>query len=380
MIDDVIIGVPVDGVVMTQGPGWLPPTMSGERHVMPGSAGLHLTWSPSEQLTTIRLSVPKFINESRVNFPLHSGEGRRWERLGIYIGSALGLQAVDLLRCAVLRADFAVDLRVSDPIATIQALGCLRRKWGARLELIGRPVPSTIRWRSNAVSVQFYAKDVQLRAKADRADKEEQRERFLQVADRAVRVLRFEVSLRRPPALRSAFDVPSGHLPTLSFVLSQEASSRALSVQCDRLRLFDYADNDLDVPDSFRARIRSLGANVAGHIGQPVGRRKRLTDRRARDLAFVALLLSAYDRDELLAAPWSFAPSTLSEMMRDLAELGIVADGTTSGAASALLTELVDELRPHLTMPMEEWSDEDRYVWAPRNQYPLQAGLGAADA
>lgn len=316
---------------------------------------LYATFSPATRIAFLRVSVPRWVAGSPCNFPLVplggvddiepnalAKEVARAFRLPVGELTQDLERHVNLCMWAVTRVDFAVDLRVADPLLTLSGCRGFRRRHQGQVASWGNPV-TTVQWASKQVCVQVYSKAAELRARSRSASASISDDLF----EQAEKVVRFEVRLRRVRAIRDLFGLVSG-LPVLRLVAHPTIASHAITHQIDRLRVYESYRAPVAGTVSQRARlIRSRLAEEIAHPSGALTRRSRLTPRRARTLAAVYFLASGNKGSEV-ADLLGVSPSSVSDALRDLEALGLAPDTSDTGNVGNAASEIFDQLEPYL--------------------------------
>lgn len=366
MIDDITIAARVDGLEGVPD-GMLPQMRLIGRPETHGTARehgrLYITYCESTHIVTVRISVPRWLRGTPVNFPLaliNGVDDLRLRGIAQHVLSALGkpvsdarraADILDLPRWAVIRVSYAVDLRVLDPINSVGGCMAIHRKHGGRPIARGCP-PSTIEWASDSLCAKLYDKQLEIRTHRG-ADEEEQAE-LDSIARRAARVLRFEVSIRQVRAMRAVFKAfnVADRLPTLALMCDTYVDRWVLTREADRLRLAESYES-LDT-ESFGARARAVLAvlddaqRYMGRGEKLLERRRVLTDERKRDLFMCHVLGSAHVQVARVAEYWGRSRSAVNEMYQELRALGIPPDASRLGTLGAVAEEIGNILDDYL--------------------------------
>jgi len=393
VIDDITVAASVSGI--DQVPfGMLPlKTVAGrpDTYGVSCGRGLFVTFCPATRVVTVRISVPRWLHGHPVNFPLRpiaGVEALRLDRLAQEVAGALGLRLssigdearrrLPLDRWAVIRASFAADLLVRDPVRSVEGAIGIDRRHGGRRQLFGRPL-STIQWSSRSLRSKLYSKELEIRShrRSDPAEANVLR----QLAEQATRVLRFEVSFLQVRALRLLFKKPA-LLPTLSLMCDPFVSAFVLEREAIRLRLDE--DPHAIENESFGARVRRIVAVLdqaqrdLASGGQTLGRRRSLSDQRKCDLILSHILGSGLVTPAAVAAFWGVSESAVRELFSELRELQIPPDASPAATLGVTCRDIWDALVPHL--PTDEARERnlehrrgrgDNFVAAPWAVQPL---------
>ena len=194
---------------------------------------------------------------------------------------------------------------------------------------------------------------------------------FKELADHARNTVRFEVSFRQVRALRRFWDIEDGRLPTLALMCDPNTVRLALATEAQRMRLYEDTYESLST-ESYAQRIRQIGATIrsikerlaSGDLKR-CGRRKSLTPQRIMNLVAAYSLLTAYSPGEL-TQQFGFSKSKVNELRRDLREIGLQADSSSTGTLAESVQELAERLRPFVFAPrVPDWWDASSFVDAP---------------
>src|ERR1039458_9658255 len=228
MIDDITIAVKIEGI------GDRPTEYMSPLGFLPGrpaqwgapraDGALFITYCPSTSVSTVRISVPRWVASQHVNYPLVPIQGvddlrpreisaHALAALGVAIPSDVDPETYFPVRtAAVTRVSYAADLRVSDPIQVIAGCTGLSRRNPASFTSWGSP-PSTIQWASKSLGVKMYSKGLELAT--HRMKHEGDMAHLNSLIASASKVMRFEVSFRRVRALRDFIGIGNDRLPSL---------------------------------------------------------------------------------------------------------------------------------------------------------------------
>ena len=387
MIDDLTIAARVSGIDGIPD-GMLPlDTVRGRPEMFGASrrnGQLFVKYCPETQIASVRISVPRWIHSSHVNFPLasiRSADDLGLNQLACEVGAALGvhlssigtdgIKRFPVNTWPVIRVSFAVDLVVRDPLASMHAYRGIDRRHPGRFTTFGIPT-SMVEWSSRSLRVKFYAKGLEIQSHRPKGAEEAELRQGL--SERARRVLRFEVSFLEVRSLRAFLCLENKSLPSLAFICDPRIGAWALTREAVRLRLGD--DYSTIKTTSVPERVRHVGAvllerqaALAASEGKlSVGRRKTITPGRLWDLAATHVLASGFTLDELVRMSGR-SRSAMAELVAELRDLGIPPDLGAAGSVGAAVEEISDQLLPHLLSEfppdLTNWRVRDAFVHPP---------------
>jgi hypothetical protein len=385
-VDD-IDGLPVGMLPLSRAPGT--PEKFG---VARRGGSVYVTYAPVTRVVTARVSVPRWLHANPVNFPLvgtRSVEQLRPHRISQEIAQALGLRLSSLgtelddhlpiRRWSVIRASYAVDLEVKDPVRVVQGCMGIQRRNSGLFKCFGRPRITTAEWSSRGLSSKVYAKGPELASR--RSVNETTNETVNALAEDAEHVLRFEVTFKQVNAIRSLFGrgLRGGLLPTFSLMCDPRIEAWVLTREAVRLRLNEHYDGleRTTLPLHVRHVVNSLKATQAeiADGSRTLGRRKcKLTQERFNRLVSTYIYASAFSVPEV-ADLLDCSVSTVRELVSELREAGVPPDASPFTTLGAAVQELVEQLEPHLLNEyppdLTDWRGRGAFVPAPWSETPI---------
>lgn len=349
----------------------------------PAGNGLFVTICPDTRIMTVRISVPRYLQNIPVNFPLiplRRVEDLKLESLASTVGSMFGIRLSVMGGVAsrrfpfrewgVIRVSYAMDLKVRDPISCVEgAMGLRRRNVGVR-HVFGGEKFSTILWGSRALQVKLYAKQEEIESHVSVDEI-----RSSQLAHRARQargVLRFEVSLKQVSAIRRLFPkgMP-GHLPMLHLMCDPRMARWVVRREARRLRL-DEASSlcDVESPSVHARRVVDVLKDAQAQMAAgefELGRLKSMTEERLRSLALVHFLGAGLRGTELQETLGLSRPA-VAELLQQLRALGLPPDSTPRTTLGDVTTEINDALVRAGVYPPVSFDDLNG-VWAVRTPW-----------
>lgn len=322
----------------------------------------------------LKLSVPRCINETGINWPLHPvhqlqlAEVVRELLVWFSLPSDPGItqRFLDILtrRCVVRRIAYAIDVRVDDVHGTIMALH--EGVQGRVPQLWGKP-PSGFQVETAGTRLMVYDKAKEIRAKSWRGSSEysrPDRATLRAASEEARNTLRIEVTLVNSEAVRKFSNAPAGFLPTLGWVIQDEVGTYAILKQ---LRVLGLYKEEIEVDDKvdFASVVRAL-------VGATRGRGYARGGREARGSAIlnaagVYLLQRTMDNRQIKEL-LSMSESSLYWHRRLLRQAGLFFNPNESRAVGNLqrgITEAVGPDLPEWMMLSEPTaSDLTRTPWS----------------
>ncbi len=347
-----------------------------------------IEFTPTSRLVTVRLSVPKWLSQSRLcNYPLvpiRGVEDLRVRAIQSELARAFGLRLsaigtdfddnFPIRRWVVTRVCFAWDIPITDPCCVINACESLQRRWPGTPKRYGQPT-ETLQWGEKTKApfhtVTLYAKGIELAKEARRLRDPADRETVRRIAEGALGVVRFEVGFHRVRPLREWMDLPSGQLVTLAFMCDPRVGRWALTREAQRLRLDEEYASDAAGPLSVQVRhvvgvVTERRRRLEATGSERVGRRASITSGRMEQLMVSYFLLSGYTPGEA-ASILERSASALRDLQSDLREMGLHPDRNLGGLGIAV-AQLQAGLAPYLLADIpprfEPWETRRDEVYA----------------
>lgn len=316
MIDDLTIAAKVEGL------GDYPTEVMSPLGLVPGRpamwgaprahGSLFVTYCPATSLVTCRISVPRWVGDQVVNFPLvpiKAVDDLRPSDVASHVIAALGAtipcgadpeKYFPIRGAAVTRVSYAVDISVSDPLQIISGCAGLPRRNPATFTSWGMP-PETIQWRSRSLGAKFYAKGLELQHQVKNDGDTRQLNGLVAAAKR---IVRFEVSFRSVRSLRDLFGLSDARLPNLALMCGPQVDRYALGREATRLRLYDsYSISESKSYASIVRRVatvlREAQAQLESGDLDRLGRRRTLTADRIWDLGAAFFWLAGFGPGDL---------------------------------------------------------------------------------
>ena len=304
----------------------------------------------------IKFSVPRCINETGINWPLHPVQhlplAAIVRELLLWLSLPADSKNTELLlnilttRCVVRRIAYALDLRVDDVHGTIMALH--EGVQGRIPNLWGKPA-SGFQVQSAGTRLMVYDKAKQIRAKARRGSSDQNYSRpdratLRAASEEARNTLRIEVTLTNATAVRTFSGAPDGLLPNFGWAVQDEVGAYAI---LKGLRELGVYKEGIEVNDKveFGSVVRALVAATRGRGYARGGREARGSA--ILNAAGVYLLQRTMDNRQIREL-LSMSESSLYWHRRLLRQAGLFFDPGEARALDNLRRGITETVGPDL--------------------------------
>lgn len=298
------------------------------------SAGWTVWWHEETRALEIRLSLPRLLNRSHVNYPLHSSVPlARLTPALREIASVLSLrrrlaeEVLDLSFFGVRLVACTADVVVPDPSATIKLLATLPRAGDLSFH------KGTSRWKSGTKTFQVYGKKAELTRRIRRSGVAGV-EHHHGSLDHIMRV----ESTITASTLRRIFGLPGGRLPLFRLVLDPAFAVHVLHHEAiEGFKLEDVSSRRPSREDLALGLAMDL-QDAATQAGDPLS-----AERLARLVGY-HILFAASGGHIPFRDRFGAARSTITRVARELRDLGFPPGGPVSPYSHRLLVAFRDAL------------------------------------
>lgn len=318
--------------------------------------GFIMMIAPDSLNFEIKFSVPRLINHSGINWPLHPVQGLHLggvvRELLAWLAQPVNPRNIALLldiltrQSVVRRIAYALDIQVEDVHGTIMALH--EGVQGRVPKLWGKPA-SGFEIESAGTRLMVYDKAKEIRVRARRGSSDQHYSRpdratLRGASEEARNTLRIEVTLTNAEAVRKFSAAPAGLLPNMGWVIQDEVGAYAILKQ---LRLLGLYKEDIKVDDKveFASVVRALVVAIRGRGYARGGREARGSA--ILNAAGVYLLQQTMDNRQIREL-LSMSESSLYWHRRLLRQAGLFFKPSESRAVANLQRGITEAVGPDL--------------------------------